>query len=75
MISADDIDAFREANGQALSQANEYARRAKKGLPVDRWASARQAHDVAKGIAAMQAIIAMQTEAIQALINASPPTE
>ena len=75
MISQDDIDAFRDYNAVALSQASEYARRAESGLPVDRWASTRQAYLVAQGIRAMQQIIALQTQAIEVLTHANSPTE
>ena len=75
LISQDDIEAFREYNAGALSQAAEYARRAEKGLPVDRWASTRQAYLVAQGIRAMQQIIALQTEAIEVLTHANAPPE
>ena len=70
MISGDDIEAFHDDNASALSQASEYARRAEKGLPVDRWATVGQAHLVAQGIRAMQQIIGLQTEIIKALSHA-----
>jgi len=40
-----------------LAQASEFARRAKKKLPIDRWASERQMWLVAKGIEARDQII------------------
>ena len=75
MIGPDDIDAFRDKNAEAIAQASEYARRAEKGLPVDRWASARQAHLVAKGIRALLILVAIQTATIEALANAHTPPE
>ena len=71
MISADDITAFEEANADALQAASEYARRAQKGLPSDRWADGTTgAVMVAQGIIAQQRIIAMQTAALVNLYEA-----
>ena len=64
MISADDIDAFAESSGEAIAQAVEFTRRARKGLPPDRWASVRQMYLVADGITALMQINAWLTEAL-----------
>lgn len=71
MISGDDIEAFQEQSAESLSQASEFARRARKGLPPDRWASARQMYLVASGIDALSQIIAWQSEVIAALTEAT----
>lgn len=70
MISAEDIDAFKERFGESLSQAETFARRKEKGLPVDRWASTREMYLVANGIRALHQIIAMQTAVIVAMTEA-----
>ena len=71
MITADDITAFQEANAEALQAASEYARRAEKGLPSDRWTDGTHgARMVAQGIAARDRIIAMQTAALVDLYEA-----
>lgn len=71
MITADDITAFEEANADALQAASEYARRAQKGIPPDRWADGNAgAVMVAQGIIAHQRIIAMQTAALVDLYEA-----
>lgn len=62
-----DLDDFREQHAEALAQASEFARRARKGIPTDRWATERQMHLVAKGIRAMQQIMAMQCEVLEAM--------
>ena len=71
MISGDDIDAFAENNGEAIAQAVEFTRRARKGLPPDRWASVRQMYLVADGITALMQISAWQTEALARVIEAT----
>jgi hypothetical protein len=71
MIDADAIEAFREANEPAIEAATEYARRAEKGLPSDRWTDGTHgARMVAQGIAARDRIIAMQTAALVDLYEA-----
>ena len=71
MISADDIAAFQDDNASALQAATEYARRAEKGIPADRWTDGTHgARMVAQGIAAQSRIIAMQTAALLALYGA-----
>jgi hypothetical protein len=71
MITADDIAAFQEGNTQALDAASEYARRAAKGLPPDRFTDGTAgALLVAQGIMAQQRIIAMQTAALVDLYEA-----
>lgn len=70
-IGPDDIEAFREDNAEALEAATEYARRAAKGLPADRYADGTEgAYLVAQGIAAQQSIMAMQTVALMDLFEA-----
>lgn len=71
MISADDITAFEESNAEALNAATEYARRAQKGIPPDRWTDGNAgAVMVAQGILAQQKIMAMQTAALVDLYEA-----
>jgi hypothetical protein len=71
LITADDIAAFQEANEPAIKAATEYARRAEKGIPSDRWTDGTHgARLVAQGIAAQQHIMAMQTAALVALYGA-----
>ena len=62
-----DLDDFRAEYDAALSAANDFAKKAQIGTPPDRWASTQQLRQVARGIAAMQQIIAMQTEALEAI--------
>lgn len=69
MISAADIAAFQEAYGDDLASAGEFARRKRKGVPADRFASTEMLHSVARGISAMQSIMAMQTEFIVAMTD------
>lgn len=72
MLTQDDITAFSEANADALEAANEYARRAAKGLPADRYTDGTQgARLVAQGIAAYQRILHMQTAAILNMLDAA----
>jgi len=52
-----DLDDWKEEMQEALAQASEFARKAKRKLPVDRWASERQMWLVAKGIEARDQII------------------
>jgi len=67
-IGPDDIDAFRECHAEALEAAETYVRRAKRGIPADRWATgADGAKLVAQGIFAMQCIIAWQTDLLVSL--------
>lgn len=53
MITQDDIDAFADQNEDNVRAATEFARRAKKGLPPDRWASDEEMYRVARGIEAL----------------------
>ena len=64
MINSDDIEAFREAHSEAMDKAQEFSRRAFKGLPQDRYGSAQDFFDVAQGIKAMDNIIELQTKLI-----------
>lgn len=71
MIGPDDIAAFSESNAEALEAATEYARRAAKGLPADRFTDGTHgARLVAQGIMAQQRIMAMQTAALMDLFGA-----
>jgi hypothetical protein len=71
MISVEDIEAFEANNSECLAAASEYARRANKGLPSDRWADGTTgAVMVAQGIIAQQRIMAMQTAALVDLYEA-----
>lgn len=68
MIQIDDIEAFEADNADAITAANEYVRRATKGLPADRFTDgATGAMLVAKGIHAYQAIMAAQADALAAM--------
>lgn len=64
-----DLDDFREQHAEALAQAAEFSRRARKGIPPDRWASTRQLHLVAKGIEAQMQIMRWQAETLAALMK------
>lgn len=68
MLDAEQIDAFAEDNADALQAASEYVRRAEKGLPPDRFCDgATGAKLVARGIYAMQCIMAAQNDALVAM--------
>lgn len=68
MIAAEDIEAFAEANEDAMKAAREFARRSDKGLPADRWYDGTQgAHMVAQGIKAQAVINEMLAGAFLAL--------
>lgn len=68
MINETDLDAFAEDNADALQAASEYVRRAEKGLPPDRFCDgATGAKLVARGIYAMQCIMAAQNDALIAM--------
>lgn len=69
MISAADIEAFRETFGDDLAAASKFAQRKRKGIPADRFASTEMLHSVARGIDAMQQILAIQSEFIVALTD------
>lgn len=70
MIGPDDIAAFEDDNADAIAAASEYARRAAKGLPADRFADgAKGAMLVARGIHAYQVIMAIQTEALAVMAS------
>lgn len=69
MIRAEDIAAFQDDNAEGLAQAAEFARRAAKRIPTDRWATERQMHLVAQGIHAMQAIMTWQAETLAMLVS------
>lgn len=70
MIGPDDIAAFEADNADAIAAANEYVRRAQKGLPADRLCDgATGALLVARGIHAYQAIMAVQADALAALAD------
>ena len=54
MITQADIDAFAEGSTKDVQAALEYARRARKGLPSDRWTNGvTGAESVARGIEAL----------------------
>lgn len=60
-----DLSDFEREYGEALEAAAEFARRKEKGIPSDRWADGHVgAVNVAIGIRAMQAIMAMQSQVI-----------
>jgi hypothetical protein len=63
-----DLDDFREEYNAALKAALEFARRAKKGTPSDRWADGDVGlRLVAEGIRAQLFIMDMQTAALAEL--------
>lgn len=62
MIS--DIEAFQDKQAPHIDTADEFMRRARKGLPADRYASTNGLFSAAQGIWAKNAIIAMQTQVI-----------
>lgn len=65
MISGDDIDAFKDEN---IKAAREYARRARKGIPSDRWTDgAHGAKAVADGIDALDWMLAWCVAEIERL--------
>lgn len=66
MIALED---FEREHAEALAQAAEFARCARKGIPPDRWASTRQMYLIAKGIEAMQQIMRWQAETLAALVK------
>ena len=74
MISADDIEAFHGKSSAAIDAAAEYKRRARKGLPEDRYTTTAGALLVAKGIhardtilAALNAVVLVQDQHIKEL--------
>ena len=69
MISADDIDAFREMNMPAIKTAVKFVERAERGLPSDRWASQDEHEMVARAIKALFILVETQTAAIESMIN------
>jgi uncharacterized membrane protein len=71
MSFQDDLDAFYSRNSKAIATASEYARRAEKGIPSDRWADGTEgAALVARGIRAQEVIMSMLSEALGAMIAA-----
>jgi post-segregation antitoxin (ccd killing protein) len=64
-----DLQDWQDEHREALSQASEFARRAEKGIPCDRWATERQMHLVAKGIRAMQQVMLWQAETLEAMTD------
>jgi hypothetical protein len=65
-----DIEAFTEGHTDAIAAAETYVRRARKGIPPDRWTDgADGAKLVAQGIMAMQQIIAWQNDVILAMLD------
>lgn len=72
MLSQDDIDAFKADNEAALAAADEYKRRAEKGLPADRFADGTEgAYLVAQGIAAYQWIVSVQATGMLNMLDAA----
>lgn len=68
MISQEDIDAFAEQAEPAIEAAREFARRAEKGIPSDRWYDGTSgAKAVAKGIKAQTVMIEMLQGAFLAI--------
>ncbi len=70
MLTGQDIDDWQADNEDALEAAKRYRERAEKGLPADRWADgANGARLVAQGIHALECIIAMQTAALEDMLE------
>lgn len=67
-----DLDDVREDYDAAIAEAAAFARRARAGLPPDRWASTAQLPRVALGIEALMQINALQLGYLRALC---PPQE
>lgn len=65
MITQDDIDAFADQNDEPVRAALELARRARKGLPPDRWGSDEEMWQVARGIAALHWTACAALDALQ----------
>ncbi len=63
MIGPDDIAAFAAENADHIEAAKEMRRRAEKGLPVDRWGSEDAMFAAAKGIYAMEQLLAIYADA------------
>lgn len=71
MSFQDDLDAFYSRNSAAIAVAAEYARRAERGLPPDRWSDGTEgAALVARGIRAQEVIMSLLSEALGAMIAA-----
>ena len=71
MWMMDDINAFAEQNETAMKAADEYARRAEKGTPSDRWADGSNGeHLVAQGIHAKNRMLEMFASVTLELIQA-----
>nr|WP_309504263.1 hypothetical protein [uncultured Roseovarius sp.] len=69
MIGPDDIDAFRADNEDALKASYEYARRADKGIPHDRWTDGiTGARLVAQGIKAQAEMVEMLSNAFLTIL-------
>lgn len=68
MINQDDIAAFADQAEPAIKAAREFARRAEKGLPADRWYDGTTgAEAVARGIKAQTVMIEMLSGAFLAI--------
>ncbi|PNW32914.1 UNVERIFIED_CONTAM: hypothetical protein BEN50_19110 [Euhalothece sp. KZN 001] len=67
-MTPEDIDAFEAKHAANIEAAREFVRRSLKGIPRDRWAhSDDMLRDVAEGIRAMDALMAMLTQATDAM--------
>ncbi|MDP0925728.1 hypothetical protein Q0601_00940 [Paracoccus onubensis] len=71
MLDAEQIDNWHRDKEEALFAAKEFARRKRKGLPPDRFASSRQLHLVAEGIDALRQIIDWQNAVIEGMSDDS----
>lgn len=70
MITLDDIEAFEEKSAPAFKAGDAFVRRRKKGLPIDRWITGDPMfHLIADCIEYQRAIMSMQSDAIQSLME------
>lgn len=69
MISAGEIDAFRDRYADDFEAAAQMVRAFRTGRPPDRYASTRQMLAIARAVEAYWQIIAWQNEAIEELLS------
>jgi hypothetical protein len=71
MTPQEQLDEFYSRNSKPIAAALEYARRAEKGIPPDRWSDGTAgALDVARGIRAQEVIMSLMADAMQQMIEA-----
>lgn len=69
MISAGEIDAFRDRHADDFEAAAQMVRAFRTGRPPDRYASTRQMAAIARAVEAYWQIIAWQNQAIEELLS------